>query len=329
MKEVLEHLFKYNTLSSGEAKEMLTKISEGNFNAYQISSFLTVFRMRGITVEELKGFRDALRSLCKRVDLDAYSPIDLCGTGGDGKDTFNISTVSSFVAAGAGAKVAKHGNYGVSSSCGSSNVLEHLGFQFTNDVDKIEQQIDQAGICFLHAPLFHPAMKEVAPIRRNMAVRTFFNMLGPMVNPAFPKGQLVGVFSLELQRYYKYLYEESSIEYRIVHALDGYDEISLTGDVKVISPEKEELLSPHQLSEKQLDPTAISGGNTVESSAKIFIDILKGKGTQAQNTVVIANSAMAIHTAFPNKTREECREMAIVSLRSGKANQAFNKLLTL
>ena len=204
-----------------------------------------------------------------------------------------------------------------------------FGFQFTNDVDKIEQQIDQAGICFLHAPLFHPAMKEVAPIRRNMGVRTFFNMLGPMVNPAFPKGQLVGVFSLELQRYYKYLYEESSIEYRIVHALDGYDEISLTGDVKVISPEKEELLSPRQLSEKQLDPTAISGGNTVESSAKIFIDILKGKGTQAQNAVVITNSAMAIHTAFPNKTREECREMAIESLRSGKANQAFNKLLTL
>jgi anthranilate phosphoribosyltransferase len=329
MKETLEYLFEHNTLSSEEAKELLTKISKGNFKPDQISSFLTVFRMRGITVEELKGFRDALRNLCKRVDLDAYSPIDLCGTGGDGKDTFNISTLSSFVTAGAGAKVAKHGNYGVSSSCGSSNVLEYLGFQFTADADKIERQIDRAGICFLHAPLFHPAMKEVAPIRRNMGVRTFFNMLGPMVNPAFPKGQLVGVFSLELQRYYKYIYEESAIEYRIVHSLDGYDEISLTGDVKLISPGKEELLSPHHFSEKKLSPIAISGGNSIESSAKIFLDILKGKGTNAQNSVVIANSGVAIHTAFPNKTREECREMAIDSLQSGKAEQAFNKLLTL
>jgi anthranilate phosphoribosyltransferase len=329
MKDLLEHLFEHNTLSCDEAKETLTQISKGDFNAYQISSFLTVFRMRGITVQELKGFRDALRNLCKRVDLDAYAPIDLCGTGGDGKDTFNISTLSSFVAAGAGAKVAKHGNYGVSSSCGSSNVLEHLGFQFTNDADKIEKQIDQAGICFLHAPLFHPAMKEVAPIRRNLGVRTFFNMLGPMVNPAFPKGQLVGVFSLELQRYYKYLYEESDIQYRIVHSLDGYDEISLTGDVKVISPEKEELLSPYHLSEKQLDPSAISGGNTVESSAKIFIDILEGKGTKAQNAVVVANSSMAIHSAFPSKTREQCREMAIESLQTGKAYNAFKTLLSL
>lgn len=329
MKETLEYLFAHNTLSSEEAKELLTEISKGNFKSNQISSFLTVFRMRGITVEELKGFRDALRDLCKRIDLDAYSPIDLCGTGGDGKDTFNISTLSSFVTAGAGPKVAKHGNYGVSSSCGSSNVLEYLGFQFTADADKIERQIDRAGICFLHAPLFHPAMKEVAPIRRNMGVRTFFNMLGPMVNPAFPKGQLVGVFSLELQRYYKYLYEESAIEYRIVHSLDGYDEISLTGDVKLISPGKEELLSPYHLSEKQLSPSAISGGNSIESSAKIFLDILKGKGTKAQNSVVIANSGVAIHTAFPNKTREECREMAIDSLQSGKAEKAFNKLLTL
>lgn len=329
MKDLLEHLFEHNTLNCDEAKEILTKISQGDFNAYQISSFLTVFRMRGITVQELKGFRDALRSLCKRVDLDAYAPIDLCGTGGDGKDTFNISTLSSFVAAGAGAKVAKHGNYGVSSSCGSSNVLEHLGFQFTNDAEKIEKQIDKAGICFLHAPLFHPAMKEVAPIRRNLGVRTFFNMLGPMVNPAFPKGQLVGVFSLELQRYYKYLYEESDIEYRIIHSLDGYDEISLTGDVKVISPEKEELLSPYHLLERQLDPKLIGGGNSVETSAKIFIDILEGKGTEAQNAVVIANSGTAIQTSFPSKTREECREMAIESLKTGKAYEAFKTLLSI
>lgn len=329
MKEVLENLFNHNTLSSGQSKELLTQISKGVFNPCQISSFLTVFRMRGITVEELKGFRDALRNLCKRIDLDAYSPIDLCGTGGDGKDTFNISTLSSFVAAGAGAKVAKHGNYGVSSSCGSSNVLEHLGFQFTNNADKIERQIDQAGICFLHAPLFHPAMKEVAPIRRNMGVRTFFNMLGPMVNPAFPKGQLVGVFSLELQRYYKYLYEDSQIEYRIVHALDGYDEISLTGDVKVVSPDREEILSPQDFSYNAIDPIAISGGNTVEASATIFLNVLQGNGTEAQQAVVISNSGLAIHASFPNKTKGECIDMARESLESGKAFEAFTKLLSI
>jgi len=225
MKEVLNRLIQHQTLSSSEAREILINIANGSYNTSQIASFLTVYMMRSVSVEELEGFRNALLELCLNVDLSAYNPIDLCGTGGDGKDTFNISTLASFVTAGAGVKVTKHGNYGVSSSCGSSNVLEFLGIKFSNDKDYLERAIDQVGICILHAPLFHPAMKNVAPIRRELGVKTFFNMLGPMVNPAFPPNQLVGVFNLELARLYSYLYQKTDKNYTIVHALDGYDEI--------------------------------------------------------------------------------------------------------
>lgn len=294
MKDILEFLFDHNTLSDTEAKDVLTQISEGKFKAEQISAFLTVFRMRGITVDELRGFREALLNLCIPIDLSAYAPIDLCGTGGDGKNTFNISTLSAFVVAGAGVKVAKHGNYGVSSSCGSSNVLEYLGVEFTSDNNRLDKQMDKAGICFLHAPLFHPAMKAVSIPRKNIGVSTFFNMLGPMVNPSLPKAQLIGVNSLAIQRYYTYLYEGSGIEYRIVHSLDGYDEISLTGNVRIISPAKEEILRPSDLFETQINPIDILGGDTVAESAKIFTSVLNGEGTKAQNAVVIANSAIAI-----------------------------------
>ena len=261
MKQLLNRLINQENISSEEAKQVLVNISHGMYNQSQIASFLTVFMMRSITLEELKGFRDALLELCVPIDLKEFNAIDLCGTGGDGKDTFNISTLSSFVTAGAGVKVSKHGNYGVSSACGSSNVMEHLGIKFSNDEDFLKHSIDKAGICVLHAPLFHPAMKNVAPIRRELGVKTFFNMLGPMVNPSFPKNQMVGVFNLELLRLYGYLYQNTDKNYSIVHALDGYDEISLTGKTKVISNASETLFEPSDLDVPQIGQSDIFGGN--------------------------------------------------------------------
>lgn len=327
MKKILEALFQHQTLSREEAKQILGQISEGKFNASEVSSFLTVFRMRSITVEELSGFRDGMRERCIPIDLSEFNPVDLCGTGGDGKDTFNISTLASFVTAGAGVKVAKHGNYGVSSSCGSSNVMEYLGYQFTNDPTKLRQQIDRSGICVLHAPLFHPSMKNVAPIRKDIGVKTFFNMLGPMVNPASPKNQMVGVYSLELQRYYKYIYEKEDLSYRIVHNMDGYDEISLTAPTKVITPHEEYMLQPQEITHKKIRPEDLYGGNTIKASAEIFLQILNGEGSHAQNMAVIANAAMAIQAVYPTKTLEECLAMASESLESKKAQLALKTLL--
>lgn len=327
MKKTLTHLFDHNTLTRQEAKSILINIGKGEFNPMQIASFLTVFIMRGIKVEELEGFRDAMLELCIPVDLSAYNPVDLCGTGGDGKDTFNISTLASFVTAGAGVKVAKHGNYGVSSVSGSSNVIEYFGYKFTNDVKEIERKIDKAGICFLHAPLFHPAMKEVAPIRRQMGVKTFFNMLGPMVNPAKVQRQLVGVFSLELARLYGYLYQQSGKQFAIVHSLDGYDEISLTGKFKLITNESEQILEPNHLNFRQLDPKELAGGNTVEAAAKIFETILKGEGTTAQNNAVTANAGLAIRCAHPDKSLEETIQIAKEALLSGAALKAFKTFI--
>jgi anthranilate phosphoribosyltransferase len=288
MKEILNHLIEHRTLSKDQAREVLKKITTGEFNTSQIAAFMTVYLMRSITVEELSGFREAMLEQCVPVEIDEYDAIDLCGTGGDGKDTFNISTLASFIVAGAGQNVAKHGNTGVSSICGSSNLLASFGYEFTNDINKIKRSLDEAGICFLHAPLFHPAMKNVAPIRKDLGVKTFFNMLGPMVNPSFPKKQLVGVFSLELARLYAYLYQEHQGYFSILHALDGYDEISLTGDFKMISNTGEKLISPESIGMPKVTPASIAGGNTVEESAKIFDNILSGKGTPEQNAVVIA-----------------------------------------
>lgn len=327
MKQLLEKLFNHHSLDRQEAQKVLGQISEGYYNAAQVSAFLTVFRMRSIRLEELMGFRDCLLERCISIDLSDFDPIDLCGTGGDGKDTFNISTLASFVVAGAGFKVAKHGNYGVSSSCGSSNVMEHLGVRFSNDPDRIKRQLEQSGLCFLHAPLFHPAMKEVAPIRKSMGVRTFFNMLGPMVNPAFPKRQLVGVFSLELQRYYKYIYEQGDKAYRIVHALDGYDEVSLTGPAKVVSPSGDQLLEPSDFQANTCAPADLFGGNDVPSSARLFTNILEGRGTTAQNAAVCANAALAIHCYQPEKSLTETLAKAHESLESGRAKSVFQKLL--
>ncbi|WPO78973.1 anthranilate phosphoribosyltransferase [Flavobacterium sp. KACC 22761] len=325
MKTILNKLINHEVLSKEEAKNVLINISSGQYNPSQISAFLTVFMMRSITIEELSGFREALLELCIRVDLSAYNTIDLCGTGGDGKDTFNISTLASFVAAGAGIKVAKHGNYGVSSISGSSNVMEKMGIKFSNEPDFLEKCIDQAGICVLHAPLFHPAMKNVGPIRKELAVKTFFNMLGPMVNPSFPQNQLVGVFNLELARMYAYLYQNTDVNFTILHSLDGYDEISLTGPTKIITSHMEGMIKPEDFGVRLLSQTEIEGGTTIEESAEIFTNIISGKGNEAQNNVVCANAAMAIATV--NKcSPQEGFELAKESLFSGKGLQALKKL---
>ena len=328
MKKLLNRLINQESISSEEAKLVLVNISNGMYNQSQIASFLTVFMMRSITLEELRGFRDALLELCIPIDLKDFNAIDLCGTGGDGKDTFNISTLSSFVSAGAGIKVAKHGNYGVSSACGSSNVMEHLGIKFSNDEDFLKHAIDKAGICVLHAPLFHPAMKNVAPIRRELGVKTFFNMLGPMVNPSFPKNQMVGVFNLELLRLYSYLYQNTDKNYSIVHALDGYDEISLTGKTKVISNHSEIMFSPEDLGVSQIKQEAIFGGSTVDDAAKIFLNVINGKGTESQNNVVCANAGLAIATT-KQISHKEGFELAKESLLSGKAKSSLDKLIEL
>ena len=325
MKELLNRLINHETISKEEARNVLVNISKGQYNQSQIASFLTVYMMRSITTEELEGFRDALLELCLAVDFSEYNTIDLCGTGGDGKNTFNISTLASFVTAGAGVNVTKHGNYGVSSISGSSNVMEFLGIKFSNDKGFLEKCLNEAGICVLHAPLFHPAMKNVAPIRKELGVKTFFNMLGPMVNPAFPKNQLVGVFNLELLRLYGYLYQNTDKNYTILHALDGYDEISLTGNTKVISNNYDGVLTPEALDVQQISQKDIFGGDTVEESAKIFMNVINGKGTEAQTNVVCANAGMAIATV-KNVRPKEGFESAKESLQSGKALLALQKL---
>ena len=327
MKEILNHLIEHQTLGKAEAKEVLKNITSGQYNQSQMAAFMTVYMMRSITVEELEGFREAMLEQCIPVEIAEYDAMDLCGTGGDGKDTFNISTLSSFVVAGAGQHVAKHGNNGVSSICGSSNLLAQFGYQFTNDIEEIRKNLDEAGICFLHAPLFHPAMKNVGPIRKELGVKTFFNMLGPMVNPSFPKKQLVGVFSLELARLYGYLYQNNDTQFSVLHALDGYDEISLTGDFKMISNRGERVISPESIGLPKVAANSIAGGKTIEESAKIFHSILNGKGTVEQNAVVIANSAAALYTADQNLGFEEAIEKAEASLKGGRALKVFNALV--
>ena len=325
MKKILQYLFEHKSLTREQAMEVLVDISNGKYNEHEITSFITVYLMRSITIDELMGFRDALLSLAVKVNLGVDNAIDIVGTGGDGKDTINISTLASFVVAGAGQKVTKHGNYGVSSISGSSNVMEKMGIKFSNDSSFLEKCIDQAGICVLHAPLFHPAMKNVGPIRKELAVKTFFNMLGPMVNPAFPQNQLVGVFNLELARMYAYLYQNTDTNFTILHSLDGYDEISLTGPTKIITSHMEGMLNPSDLGVRLLSQTEIEGGKTIEESAAIFTNIISGKGNEAQNNVVCANAAMAISTVT-KCTPQEGFELAKESLFSGKGLKALQTL---
>lgn len=325
MKIILNRLINHEILTKSEAKEVLVNISNGLYNPSQIASFLTVYMMRNITIDELSGFREALLELCIPINFSAYETIDLCGTGGDGKDTFNISTLASFIVAGSGIKVAKHGNYGVSSISGSSNVMENLGVKFSNDPDFLKRCIEEANISILHALLFHPAMKNVAPIRKELAVKTFFNLLGPMVNPSFPKNQLVGVFNLELARMYAYLYQNTDRNFAILHSLDGYDEISLTGNTKVISNKTEAMLKPEDFGVLKLFPSEISGGKTIEQSAMLFKQIISGNGTEAQKNVVCANAGLAI-SLMKNCTLKDGFETAKETLASGKALETLKKL---
>lgn len=326
MKTTLEYLFAGNLLQKEEARAILTRIGQGDFSEAEIAAFLTVFRMRRIAADELAGFRQALLDLCVAVDFSEYNTIDVVGTGGDGKNTFNISTLSCFVLAGAGYKVAKHGNYGLSSVSGASNMFEYFGYKFSNNPDKLHREIDETGICFLHAPLFHPAMKYVGPVRKALKVRTLFNMMGPIINPASPNNQLVGVSDLDTMNLYHRVYRESEQNSLIVHSLDGYDEVSLTGVTRFVSGQTEDNLSPADFGFSSISPEELSGGNSVEDAAKIFKNVLKGSGTTAQKNVVVANAALGIHCISPEKLLSDCVAEADESLQSGKALKVFKQL---
>ena len=328
MKKILNRLTQYETLTEKESRDIIIDISEGKLNTSEISSFLTIFMIRNITIEELNGFRKALIELSLKINLNEFDPIDLCGTGGDEKDTFNISTLASFVTAGSGVKVAKHGNYGVSSSCGSSNVLEYLDLKFNNDSDKIRKAVDKANICFLHAPLFHPAMKNVAPVRKELGLKTFFNMLGPMVNPSMPKKQVVGVYNLELARIYNYLYQTTDINYNIIHSIDGYDEISLTKGTKVYSRKSEFILDSEDFNLKDIDSKNIRGGKDIESSSKIFMNVLNGEASNDQENVVCANASLAIAIS-KDISIIEAFDKAKESIKTKNALKCFNDLINI
>jgi anthranilate phosphoribosyltransferase len=327
MKETLQYLFDHKTLGKEDAKGILWNMAEGKYNEAEMAAFISVYLMRSITVEELAGFRDALLELCQPVDLSDYNTIDVCGTGGDEKNTFNISTLTSFIVAGAGEKVAKHGNYSVSSACGSSNVLEYFGYSFSNDSDRLRRELERCNICFLHAPLFNPAMKNVAPVRRSLRIKTFFNMLGPMVNPSNPPNQLVGVFSLDVARLYHYIYQQSGKRFCIIHSLDGYDEISLTGSFRVLTRTTERTFNPGDLGLGVVTPSDIYGGTSVEEAASVFLKILQGEGSRAQKDVVVANAALALYCMDEESGMDRCLERARESLESGSALIAFKKLI--
>ncbi|MFN4123000.1 MAG: anthranilate phosphoribosyltransferase [Flavobacteriales bacterium] len=326
MNKILHKLIHHEHLDRQSAREALILIAEGKANNSQMAAFITVFLMRSITVDELSGFRDAMLDLCQKISVDTDC-MDVCGTGGDGKNTFNISTTSAFVIAGAGQKVVKHGNYGVSSICGSSNLLQALGYNFTNDENMLLKQLDKAGICFLHAPLFHPAMKAVAPVRKELGMKTFFNMLGPLVNPGEPNKQLTGVFSNELARVYQYLLQQEGKQFGLVHSLDGYDEISLTSTFRLITYQGECTLHPEALPYGTIRDEDLSGGETIEESKEIFINVLYNRGTAAQMAVVKANAGAALMVAGIAEDLAEGIQKADESIASGRALQAFELLI--
>lgn len=327
MKQILNRLFEHDCLTRAEAREIMLRISRGEMGESQIAAFITVFLMRSITIEELSGFRDALLELRIPVDLSEFPAIDIVGTGGDNKNTFNISTAACFVVAGAGYHVVKHGNYGASSVSGASNVMEAHGVQFTADADKLRKSLDRCGMAFLHAQFFNPAMKMVAPVRKALAVRTFFNMLGPLVNPCIPKYQLLGVYNLKLGRMYNYLYQQTDTEYTIVNSLDGYDEISLTDDFKCFSREGEHIVAPESLGFSRSTDADLYGGETVDEAAQIFDRVLGGKATPAQTNTVVINAAYAIRTIDRSKPLTECIALARNSIESGNALQTLKRFI--
>ncbi|MGJ8761691.1 MAG: anthranilate phosphoribosyltransferase [Polaribacter sp.] len=329
MKAILNKLYNHERLSKSEATQILKDIAAEKYNDAHLASFMTVFMMRPITADELSGFRNALKELSIKVDLSEYNTIDIVGTGGDGKDTFNISTLTSFIVAGTGQKVAKHGNYSVSSQSGSSDMLESFGYNFTNDESVLIEHLEKANICFLHAPKFHPAMKAVSPTRKALALKTFFNMLGPLVNPSSPKNHMLGTFNLEIARLYNYILQEEDINYGIIHALDGYDEISLTSGFKFFTKNGEQIINPEDLGQKRIQQSEIFGGNSVADAAKIFKSILEGKGTEAQNNVVLTNAAFALTIVDDTKSFETAFAEAKDSLFGLKAKQTLEKLVSI
>lgn len=329
MKQTLYRLFEHQYLGREEARQILQGIAEGRYNDAQIASLITVFLMRSISVEELTGFREALLDMRLPIDLADYRPIDIVGTGGDGKNTFNISTCASVVVAGAGYNVVKHGNYGATSVSGASNVMEQHGVRFTADADRLRASLDDCHIAYLHAPLFNPALKAVAPVRKSLGVRSFFNMLGPLVNPVIPAYQLLGVYNLPLLRLYNYTYQESGTRFAVVHSLDGFDEISLTADFKVAMPEKEKLYTPEMLGFARCTEADLDGGSTPEEAARIFDAVLRGTATAAQKNCVIANAAFAIQVICPEKKIDACLAEARESLESGRAHDGFKRFVAL
>lgn len=329
MRNLLYKMFEHKSLTHDEAREVLLNIADGKYNDSQLSAFMTVYLMRSITIDELTGFRDAILERRLPVDFGNVKSIDIVGTGGDGKNTFNISTASCFVVAGTGRKVVKHGNYGASSVSGASNVLENHGVKFTSDLDKLQRSLEESGVCYLHAPFFSPALKSVSGVRKALAVRTFFNMLGPLVNPMLPKHQLLGVYNLKLMRLYEYIAQRDGIQCTIVHSLDGYDEISLTSQFKVSSPEGEAIYTPEELGWERYSQESLYGGDTIQEASIIFDNVLSGKATKAQHDCVIANSAFAIRTLEPELSLREAVDQATYSISSGSALGAFNKFVEL
>lgn len=327
MKKILERLFDYQTLSREEAFHVLCDIGKGNCNEHEITAFMTVYLMRSITIEELQGFSDALLALCIPSNISSDDLLDIVGTGGDGKHTFNISTLACFIVAGAKQKVAKHGNYGASTISGASNVMEQLCYRFSNDSDKLNRELEKTGICFLHAPLFHPALKQVVHIRKNLGVRTFFNMLGPLVNPVAPAFKLIGVYSLEMARLYQYFLQQTNRRYTIVHGLDGYDEIALTNDTRVINAQGSFNQTPEQLGKRRVFAQDLKGGHSVEEAAAIFTRVLRGEGTWPQQAVVLANAAMGLYSTGKFNDYEAAYQSAVESLDSGRAYQTFRTLI--
>ncbi|MCE2757519.1 MAG: anthranilate phosphoribosyltransferase, partial [Chitinophagaceae bacterium] len=310
MKKVLNYLFEHRTLTREDARQILVSIGKGEYNEHELSAFMTVYLMRSITLDELMGFRDALLELSVSIDFQHRQVMDVVGTGGDGKNTFNISTLACFIIAGAGFPVAKHGNYGASSISGASNLMERIGYVFKNDQDALRKELDASNMCFLHAPFFHPALKTVGPIRKNLKVRTFFNLLGPVVNPSRPAFQLIGVYNLEIARLYNYLLQSENSTFAIVHSLDGYDEISLTADSKVITKLGEKVYHPNALGGMVVRPDEIYGGETVDAAVEKFMCILQGKGTASQNAVVCSNAAMGLMLSGKFQNYESAYESA-------------------
>lgn len=329
MKQILYKLFEHQYLGRDEARTILQNMAQGKYNEAQVASLITVFLMRNISIEELCGFRDALLEMRIPVDLNEFSPIDIVGTGGDGKNTFNISTAACFTVAGAGFPVVKHGNYGATSVSGASNVMEQHGVKFTSNIDQLRRSIETCNIAYLHAPLFNPALKAVAQVRKALAVRTFFNMLGPLVNPVLPAYQLLGVYNLPLLRLYTYTFQESNTKFAVVHSLDGYDEISLTDEFKVATSGNEKIYTPESLGFTRYQEKDLDGGDTPEDAARIFDNVMTGTSTEAQKNVVIANAAFAINVIRPEKPIEECIALSKESLESGRALATLKKFIEL